>query len=311
MSSPLISVIIPVYNVEKYLKQCLDSIVNQTLKDIEIICVDDGSTDSSLAILKEYAQKDTRFTILTQRNLRAGVARNTGLQKAKGKYLSFLDSDDFFELNMLEEMYNKAEKDQSDIVICAFTSFDEQTQEIKKIHKIKAEIEAKSPFNPKTVSEQLFNFSKPNPWTKLFRRSFFIENNLYFENCICCNDLTCVCTAMAIANKISILNKSFIYYRINQKTNITAERHKNPDSVLYALQRLRENLEKYNLYDLYKYTFKVKARVSFRWKPELYTPEEQLHIKEQAKQTLYPDLYTLLFPNNLVIVRKNDNKKLF
>lgn len=90
-----VSVIIPVYNVEPYLKQCMDSVVGQTLKDIEIICVDDGSTDGSLDILKEYATEDSRIQIIEQKNAGAGAARNNGMRHATGKYLSFLDSDDF------------------------------------------------------------------------------------------------------------------------------------------------------------------------------------------------------------------------
>ena len=91
---PKVSVIIPVYNVEKYLKQCLDSVVNQTLKDIEIICVNDGSTDNSLEILEEYAQKDNRIIIISQENQGQSVARNIALEKATGEYVGFVDSDD-------------------------------------------------------------------------------------------------------------------------------------------------------------------------------------------------------------------------
>ena len=112
-----ISVIVPVYNSEKYLKQCLDSIVGQTFKDIEIICVNDGSTDSSSQILAEYASKDDRFVIINQENGGAGKARNTGLDASRGKYLSFLDSDDFFESTMLEKAYKKIEQDNSDFVV--------------------------------------------------------------------------------------------------------------------------------------------------------------------------------------------------
>lgn len=104
-----ISVIIPVYNVEKYLRECLDSVVNQTFKDIEIICVDDGSTDKSLEILQEYKRKDDRFVILQQRHSGAGAARNYGLKLAEGKYIQFLDSDDYFEPTLLEELYTRAE----------------------------------------------------------------------------------------------------------------------------------------------------------------------------------------------------------
>ena len=97
-----ISVIIPVYNVEKYLRECLESILNQTFQDFEIICVDDGSTDRSLDILQEYKRKDDRFVILQQRHAGAGAARNHGLKLAEGKYIQFLDSDDYFEPTLLE-----------------------------------------------------------------------------------------------------------------------------------------------------------------------------------------------------------------
>ena len=99
-----VSVIIPVYNIEAHLRQCLDSVVRQTLTDIEIICVDDGSTDTSFKILTEYAAEDNRFLILTQENAGPGVARNTGLEQARGEHLIFLDSDDWFEPEFLERM---------------------------------------------------------------------------------------------------------------------------------------------------------------------------------------------------------------
>ena len=130
--SPVISVIVPVYNTEPYLRECLDSISNQTLKDIEIICVDDGSSDNSIKILKEYEEKDNRFTILTQNHLKAGVARNNGIKIAKGEYLCFLDSDDFFDLNMLEEMYNQGKEDNSDIVVCGYKIFNQKTKRLQK-----------------------------------------------------------------------------------------------------------------------------------------------------------------------------------
>ena len=123
---PKVSVIIPVYNVEEYLRECLDSVVNQTLKEIEIICVDDGSTDSSLDILKEYAEKDNRITVMKQANLHAGVARNAGLSVAKGEYLSFLDSDDFFEKDMLEKMFLKVSSNLSDVIVCSNNLWDDK-----------------------------------------------------------------------------------------------------------------------------------------------------------------------------------------
>ena len=107
-----VSVIIPVYNAEKYLEQCLESLLNQTLKEIEIICVDDGSEDRSVEIIEKFSEKDCRISLLRQKNSYAGVARNNGLNASTGKYVIFLDADDFFEPDMLLSMYNKIESDQ-------------------------------------------------------------------------------------------------------------------------------------------------------------------------------------------------------
>ena len=110
-----VSVIVPVYNMERHLRRCLDSLLAQSLDDIEIICVDDGSTDSSREILSEYAQKDERFEFIAQENRSAGAARNTGMKKASGEYLIFLDSDDFFDKDLLKKTYEKAKQDN---IIC-------------------------------------------------------------------------------------------------------------------------------------------------------------------------------------------------
>ena len=112
-----ISIIIPVYNTEKYLKKCLDSIINQTLKSLEIICIDDCSTDNCLHILKEYQLKDNRIKIIEQKeNKGQGVARNLGLNIAEGKYIMFLDPDDWLELNALEILYKKSKETNADII---------------------------------------------------------------------------------------------------------------------------------------------------------------------------------------------------
>ena len=117
---PKVSVIIPVYNAEKYLRQCLDSVVNQTLQEIEIICVDDGSTDGSLAILREYEAADSRVKVLTQKNQYAGVARNNGMAAATGEYYAFMDADDYYSENALASMYNIAAEHELDVLKAAF-----------------------------------------------------------------------------------------------------------------------------------------------------------------------------------------------
>ena len=295
---PLISVIIPVYNVENYLRQCLDSIINQTLKDIEIICVDDGSTDKSLDILKEYKQKDNRITILTQQNLHAGVARNTGYKAATGKYLSFLDSDDFFDLNMLEDMYNKAEEDGSDVVVCEYRGYNNKTQQYIKEYKIDPMYMKMSPFEPSKIGNQLFHFSSLNAWSKLFRKKLFDKYDLHFEECACCNDLTCVCTALALANKISVLKKFYISYRMNQNSNLTAGRHTHTESFLFAIQQLENNLQHFGVYEKFKDAFLFKARLSFKWEMSLCTPTQKEERRQYAKKYISPELYTALYKEN-------------
>lgn len=294
---PLVSVIIPVYNTEKYLRQCLDSVVNQTLKDIEIICVDDGSIDNSLNILKEYKEKDNRFTILTQQNQHAGVARNNGLKIAKGKYLSFLDSDDFFDLNMLKEMVDKAEKDQSDIVVCKYIVYDNQTKRLRWDVEIESRFDKFSVFSFKNMPDLLCGVCNPNAWTKLFKRDLFINNNLQFDNTICFNDFTCVITALAIADKISLIRKSFIKYRINQKFNLT-----NTAAVTHAfdvrlslIKSLYSNFKRLNIYDLYEDWFIRKAKITFE-------PHQDEKCKSIAKQNLPNDIFDMAYKNYTPLV---------
>ena len=110
-----VSIIVPVYNVEKYLRQCLDSLINQTLQEIEIICVDDGSTDNSSNILSDYAQKDSRIIVHRQENQGLANARNAGLKLANGEYIGFLDSDDFVDIDFFEKLYQAASSDNADI----------------------------------------------------------------------------------------------------------------------------------------------------------------------------------------------------
>ena len=126
-----VSVIIPVYNVEKYLEECLDSVCNQTLANIEIICVNDGSTDGSVDILNAYAEKDDRIKIISQSNQGLGASRNNGLKASSGKYILFLDSDDYIDLTSLEKLVDNIVSNDSDMVLFKFQNFDDN----KNLHK--------------------------------------------------------------------------------------------------------------------------------------------------------------------------------
>ena len=287
---PKVSVIIPVYNVEQYLRQCLDSVLGQTLKEIEIICVDDGSTDKSLDILKEYQKKDGRIIILQQKNQYAGVARNNGIKIAKGKYLSFLDSDDFFVNNMLENMYNRAEKDNSDIVVCGWRNFDDKLKKTTARHAVKT---GKLLFSPEEMKDCLFTFCKPNPWSKLFRKDLFIKTGLRFEELMRCNDLTCIYSSFVLANKISIINEPYIYYRSNQKNNLSAHKLEHFDCFIYSVNRLYYFLNNIKKYDIYRKTFLNRVRESLT--RELSNCKDKTKYTNLIKQLMDKDLYIALY----------------
>ncbi len=242
--TPRVSVIVPVYNVEQYLRQCLDSIVNQTLREIEIICVDDGSTDSSLEILQEYAARDPRITILTQENLHAGVARNAGLTVARGEYLSFLDSDDFFELDMLEINYNRLKQDSSDISVFLATRIDcvsGDTDIMTWIMNSKEEV-----LDTNIEKDKVFKIFSPTCWNKVYKKSLIDKYKLRYQNLENANDVYFSYMATVFSNRISLIQQPLMFYRINTGCQITGRlSNSSPLNVYYAYEYLQQQIVRY------------------------------------------------------------------
>ena len=238
---PKISVIIPVYNTEKYIKECLDSVICQTLSDIEIICIDDGSIDNSLQILSEYEKKDERIRVLKQKNRGAGSARNLGLKFAKGEYIAFLDSDDFFNFNFLEKMYNKAQKHDSDIVICSANSYNTEKQEYELMHWSLEQrfLPPKEVFNYEDIPDYIFNIGQNWNWNKIYRHNFIVENKIDFQKLYRTNDLLFTCKALILAKKISVINETLVNYRIAQEKNCQSTNHIYPFDFYKAFRQLR------------------------------------------------------------------------
>lgn len=250
MEKPLVSVIIPVYNVEQYLRQCLDSVVNQTLKDIEIICVNDSSTDNSLAILNEYAARDSRIKVITQPNGGAGAARNNGLSASTGKYLSFLDSDDFFEPDMLELAYEKAEEDKADFVV--FQSDQYYTDDDKFVQVAwtlrEKEIPPYTPFSHRQMTDNIFKVFVGWAWDKLYNREFVERNHLLFQEQRTSNDMLFVFSAVAIAKRITVVKKILAHQRRDAKDSLSKTRENSWYCFYDALLALRERLKTEGLY---------------------------------------------------------------
>lgn len=204
----LVSIIIPVYNCEKYIQSCIDSAINQTLKNIQIIIIDDGSTDNSYKIIKKYQQLDSRILLIKQKNHGLSYSRNIGIKRALGKYIFFLDSDDTIERKSLQMLYNKAKKTNTLIVIGEYkkTYFDNNTINIYK----------NTLSNDSALDVLVGNIQIP-ACNKLYHKSLFIDNDLYFANKLYHEDNLFTLKAIYFAkNKISILNKIIYNYNYRQ-----------------------------------------------------------------------------------------------
>lgn len=209
-----ISVMVPVYNTSKYLVQCLESILKQSLKEIEIICVNDGSTDNSLEILEKYAEKDKRIIIVNKLNGGLTSARNAALEKAKGEYCINIDSDDWIEQDYLKTLYEKAKKDKLDIVISDIIVDSSKEKKIRK----DLEIESSEFLNGAKYLEKVYTINFLGyTWNKLIKRNLYIENNIWYnEEIFLLEDIEALGRVAYYAKKIGKINKAFYHYRISE-----------------------------------------------------------------------------------------------
>ncbi|MCD7884206.1 MAG: glycosyltransferase [Lachnospiraceae bacterium] len=243
-----VSVIVPVYNGEKYLRECLDSICNQTLLDIEIICVDDGSTDSSLEILREYQSKDDRFQIYTQENRYAGVARNLGKSHATGEYLVFWDCDDFFDPQALEKLYQKAKSVDADVCVCGGNRYFESKQKSYPWppYLNPKKVPSGETFNRFNNQEHYLDFTNVAAWNKLFKRAYIERLGLNFQPVRNGNDVYFTVNAIGLADRITILDEKLINYRVNLDSGLVCSQDAAPLAPIQTWISAAENLEKFD-----------------------------------------------------------------
>ncbi len=256
-----ISVIIPVYNVEKYLTECLESVINQTYENIEIICINDGSTDNSLKILQEFSKKDNRIKIISQENKGISEARNNGISVATGEYIYFIDSDDWIETNTLELLVNKIKQDNADIVECDIL----EHQNINKKPKYRnlklkykpltnLKIYIGKPYSWKDIKNKIFDL-RAYCWNKLYKTEL-IKNKIFFEGRFN-EDFLFTIEAFLTAKKIVYLRKNLHHYRKRenslsnggmkaQNINIDIQYCKN------EILKIKRLLEKLNLFEFYE-----------------------------------------------------------
>lgn len=305
---PAVSVLIPVYNVENYLERCLNSILNQTLTEIEVICVNDGSTDGSLKILERYQKKDPRLIIVSKQNGGLPSARNAGLDKASGEYVGFVDSDDYVEPDMFQKMYETAVKEKSDVVICGANIFPETphaaqwlydclSPSYKKFEKFDAEFL----FSDVTVT--------PFLWRTLIRRELIERNHLRLqEDIMIGEDKAFQCKVYPLANGIvTIPNKLYNYFWYREGSLMNQTVYARPEKRVHEHGRLiahiAETVKKYEQKDEIKQAEIEKAflewSIPFLYDDFIFLPlDEKIDLASQMLQVwdncgLFEYLYEL------------------
>lgn len=294
---PKVTVIIPVYNIEDYIYDCLISIVKQTLKEIEIIIVNDGSTDNTFSIISTFAQYDKRIKIVNQSNQKSGAARNKAIKLAKGEYITFVDSDDTIELTTLETLYNTAKSNKNDIIMCgAYTNkYRKSKKGYYSIEKIPKKLKNKILEN-NVIKENILTFP-PIAWGKLYKTNFLTENKILFQEGCNGEDQIFFIKTVLLANNIYILDKNYYYYRKDRPTSLTHSKQKNDKSVILNFYEIENFLQKQNISQ--ELNFKILNKYfikSASWLGKCSKKYRTIYFKEfknlhQHLLNIYPEYY--------------------
>ena len=238
-----LSIVVPIYNVELYLNDCLTSLINQTLKEIEIICINDGSKDNSLAILKEFAKKDNRIIIIDKKNEGQSIARNIGVEVAEGEFLGFVDADDTIDLDYFEKLYNTAKSNNCDIACAGYRRFSKKKTIIKKSYS--EEIISEN-INEKI---QLDNLPYDNYiWNKIYKREVWIKEKLVFPAGRYFEDIALVIKLLHTFKRMVTVPNVYYNYRINPLSTVNQKNFKHKYDYKWAMNELYEYAKNNNIY---------------------------------------------------------------
>lgn len=275
--SPLVSVVIPLHNAERHLDETLESISAQSLKYFEAIMVDDGSTDSTAEIAARFSGKDKRFKLIRQENRGAAVARNKGMELARGRYLIFLDADDLFESSMLASMSAALEGSGADVCVCDSIGFDSNSGKPIESFRTLGDIEGGC-HETRQLLKALFQVFEGVPWDKMYRRSFVLANGYGFQNLKKSNDNFFTFANLANSEKIYVLREKYVRYRCNAGGSIQDGTGSNNLCILRAADALykvgvpeaaRDSLATWS-FSGYLRAFELSAAVSETLAHEVY-----------------------------------------
>ncbi|MBQ3015192.1 MAG: glycosyltransferase [Clostridia bacterium] len=292
-----VSIVIPIYNVEKYLRQCLDSVVNQTLEDIEIICVNDGSKDSSPEIIEEYVKKDKRVKAIHKENSGYGNSMNRGFDAATGEYIGIVESDDYAEPDMFEKLYNCAKENDLDACKSGFFFYYSIPEEKNIPAPVASSVMCKKVFSPtddfKSLREQIEFFNiKPTIWSAIYRKDFIRENNIRFNETpgASFQDTSFNFKVWALAKRVKLMEECFLHYRqdneassINSSAKVfcVCDEYREIESFLNEHFELRAKL------DIVKNALKYNTYI---WNYERLSEEKALEFLKVASEEFKNDM---------------------
>ncbi len=277
-----VSVIVPFYNTEKYIEKCLKSLTTQTLSDIEIICINDGSKDNSVDIVKQYARNDKRIKLIEQENLKQGAARNNGTKIAAGEYIGFVDSDDWVDLDYFEKLYEAATKNNSDIALATNVRIGNgKTKKRLNITEEKIAVSLQEKFDICHLAKN------PCPTNKIYRATLLKENNIKWPEGCFCEDKLFVTQAVYYANNIVTVPKVQYYYFRNPHSTVNTKSKKHiedkKNAKLAVLNFLKE--KKADIKD--KEFWAITKEVKFLNIP-IFSIKESLHTKRMLLFSIIP-----------------------
>jgi len=273
---PLVSIIIPVYNVEKYLRECLDSVRNQTLREIEVICVDDGSTDASGRILDEYAAEDERFIVIHQENTKQGKARNRAIPLARGTYTGFCDSDDRMEPEMCEKLYALATETGSDIAQCSYKILGKMKDPLRKFPG--------TFYSSETEKVRCSDFS---PCNKLYKTSLLQQNPIRFVEGKYYEDVTFSKVVPFYANQIAQLHETLYFYRYGVGCSVDVRKGERWKDWIFTYHQLYDELKRAGAK---RETLDYIQNQRFRRLRHFWTKDFRKNRPKDLKETLLGDL---------------------
>ena len=291
----MISVVIPAYNVEKYISECLDCVQNQTYTELEIIVVDDSSTDRTYELACEYAKNDNRIKVLKKEHAGAGAARNYAIPYAKGKYISFLDADDFYERDMFEKMLLCIEENDADVCVCKSFEYDDRTrtEHIIDYSIIDAYVPVSNVFSWRDNGKYILNFCNGWPWDKLYKKSFIEKNELRFQEIRTSNDTLFVLSSLVCADKICTLREPLIHHRVNNNSSLSNTRQLSFTCCFEAARALYDKVSRLEQFEYVKQSLYTCVANFLIWHLTTITGECRKKVYDTIKNEMIP-LYGFL-----------------